>query len=57
MQAVEEPSYEPDFDKPDAEGDCPQCGTADEGLYWATCCGMYFCWDCFYRKHDKYLTP
>lgn len=49
-------NLDPDFAEFKEEGDCPQCGEVDPypGLYFARCCGMLFCWDCFHRKHEKF---
>jgi hypothetical protein len=37
-------------------GECPDCGDLDPhpGVYYAGCCGRSFCWDCYWRKHEKY---
>jgi hypothetical protein len=52
-QPIETAPAEPDFQDFKEDGECPQCG-AHDGLYFARCCGRQFCWDCYWRKHEKY---
>jgi hypothetical protein len=47
---------EPAFEAFKESGECPDCGDEDPhpGLYYAACCGRQFCWDCYWRKHEKF---